>query len=94
MADDEEEDTEPAVELGDGPDIEGVPLAQVTSRLHFGIEKSEVDRREGDTTIRTPDGPRDLSAVLGETDETYFSTRQAFETAVRDTIGIGPVPTE
>ncbi|PSP57718.1 hypothetical protein BRC72_07115 [Halobacteriales archaeon QH_7_66_36] len=94
MADDEEEGTEPTVELGDGPEVEGVPLAQVTSRLHFGIEKSEVDRREGDTTIRTPDGPRDLSAVLGETDETYFSTRQAFETAVRDTVDTGPVPTE
>jgi hypothetical protein len=94
MADDEDADDEPAVELGDGPEVEGVPLAQVTSRLHFGIEKSEVDRREGDTTIRTPDGPRDLSAVLGETDETYFSTRQAFETAVRDTVGTGPVPTE
>jgi len=94
MADDEDADDEPAVELGDGPEVEGVPLAQVTSRLHFGIEKREVDRREGDTTIRTPDGPRDLSAVLGETDETYFSTRQAFETAVRDTVGTGPVPTE
>ena len=94
MADDEDAEDEPAVELGDGPEVEGVPLAQVTSRLHFGIDKSEVDRREGDTTIRTPDGPRDLSAVLGETDETYFSTRQAFETAVRDTVGTGPVPTE
>ena len=94
MADDEDADDEPAVELGDGPEVEGVPLAQVTSRLHFGIEKSEVDRREGDTTIRTPDGPCDLSAVLGETGETYFSTRQAFETVVRDTVGTGPVPTE
>ncbi|MFB6118386.1 DUF5789 family protein [Halosegnis sp.] len=92
MTDDETE--APAVPLGDGPDVAGVPLAQVTGRLHFGIEASEVVRREGETRIRTPTGPRDLAAVIEESDETYFPTRQAFETAVRDVIGTGPVPTE
>ncbi|MFC7176062.1 DUF5789 family protein [Halosegnis marinus] len=93
MADDEE-DEGPVVELGDGPAVEGVPLAQVTSRLHFGIERSEIVRREGDTAIRTPDGPRDLSDVLAESDETYFPTRQEFESTVRAVVGTGPVPTE
>jgi len=46
MSDDEsEEETEPAVELGDGPDVEGAPLSRVTARLTWGIEYS------------TPSGP-------------------------------------
>ena len=95
MADDEDEESEePAVELGNGPDVAGVPLAQVTSRLHFGIEVSEIRRREGDTEIRTPDGARELGDVLAESDETYFPTRQEFEQAVRAVTGTGPVPTE
>jgi hypothetical protein len=94
MADDEEEDEGPVVELGEGPDVAGVPLSQVTSRLHFGIEKSEVVRRAGDTEIRTPDGPRELGDVLAESSETYFPRRQDFESAVRAVIGTGPVPTE
>lgn len=91
---DEEEDDAPVVELGDGPGVEGVPLAQVTSRLHFGIKRSDLLRREGETTVRTPSGPRKLAAVLEESDETYFPTRQAFESAVREVVGTGPVPTE
>jgi hypothetical protein len=95
MADDEEEEESgPVVELGEGEDVEGVPLSQVTSRLHFGIELSEVVRRAGDTEIRTPDGPQTLESVLSETDETYFPTRQDFESAVRGAVGTGPVPTE
>ncbi|WP_255197320.1 DUF5789 family protein [Halorarius litoreus] len=94
MADEEEEDSGPVVELGEGESVEGAPLSRVTSRLHFGIEKSEVVRREGDTTIRTPDGPQDLGDVLDESDETYFPTRQDFEAAVRAVVGTGPVPTE
>ncbi|RNJ25844.1 DUF5789 family protein [Halosegnis longus] len=94
MADDEAEPEEPAVELGEGPDVAGVPLAQVTSRLHFGIEVSEIVRREGDTEIRTPDGPRELGTLLEESDETYFPTRQEFEQAVRAVAGTGPVATE
>lgn len=89
----DEEAEEPAVELGEGASVEGAPLARVASRLHYAIEKSEVDRREGETTIRTPDGPRELGEILEESDEVYFDTRQSFETAVRDVIGSGPIPT-
>ncbi|QSG12688.1 Uncharacterized protein HSBGL_2282 [Halapricum desulfuricans] len=92
MSDDEED--EPAIELGDGADVEGVPIAQVSARLMWGIEKSDVRRREGDTAIRTPDGPRELGEILDEIDAVYFDRRQAFESAVRDVIGHGPVPTE
>ncbi len=93
MSDNDEEEEGPAVPLGDGEPVEGAPPARVASRLHYAIEKSEIVRREGETTIRTPDGPRELAAVLEETDEVYFDTRQAFERAVRDVIGTGPVPT-
>ena len=93
MSDDEKAEEDPAVELGDGDPVEGAPLARVASRLHYAIEKSEVVRREGDTTIRTPDGPRELADVLEETDEVYFDTRQAFADAVREVVGTGPVPT-
>ena len=95
MAEDEEpeEEEEPAVELGEGEPVEGVPLAQVSARLMWGITQSELRRREGDTTIRTPDGPRELGDVLDEVDVPYFEKRQEFENAVRDVIGTDPVPT-
>jgi hypothetical protein len=93
MAEDESEDEGPAVELGDGEPVEGVPLAQVSARLMWGAKKSYVRQREGDTTIRTPDGPRDLADVLEDVDETYFERRQEFEAAVREVVGTGPVPT-
>lgn len=99
MAEDEAEDAEeadggPAVELGDRAAVEGAPLARVTSRLTWPIEQSEVTRKEGGTVIRTADGPRELAAVLEEVDTTYFATRQEFVAAVREVVGIGPVPTE
>jgi len=93
MADDDSEDEEPAIVLGEGVQVEGAPLARVSARLMWGIEKSEIERREGDTTIRTPDGPRELADVLAEVDRTYFGTRQEFEDAVRAVVGRGPVPT-
>ncbi|MEF8776925.1 MAG: DUF5789 family protein [Haloarculaceae archaeon] len=94
MAEDTEDDEdEPAVPLGAGADVEGAPLARVSARLMWGIEKSAVIAREGETTIRTPDGPRDLETVLEKVDDSYFDTRQAFEAAVREVIGTGPVPT-
>jgi len=93
MADDDEQ-AEPAVELGEGDPVEGAPLARVTGRLHYGIERSEVERREGDAVIRTPNGPRKLGDVLAEVDETYFPRREALESAVRDVVGHGAVPTE
>ena len=67
MAEDEQEEEEgPAVELGEATPVEGVPLAQVASRLTWAMERSEVRRREGDTEIRTADGPRALADVLRE----------------------------
>lgn len=93
MADEDEEEAGPVVELGEGDPVEGVPLARVASRLYYGIETSEVRRREGETAIRTPDGPRDLGDVLDSVDATYFDTHQAFVNAVEDAVGTGPVPT-
>lgn len=94
MSDEDSEDAEPAVELGDGPDVEGAPLSRVTARLTWGIKHSTVVDREGDTTIRTPEGPEELAAVLSEVEATYFADRHEFEAAVREVIGSGPIPTE
>ncbi len=91
---DEDSDAEPAVELGAGPDVEGAPLSRVTARLTWGIKHSTVVDREGDTIVRTPDGPMQLAAILEEIEATYFPDRHTFEAAVRDVIGTGPVPTE
>jgi hypothetical protein len=92
MAENESED-EPAVPLGDGAPVEGAPLARVAERLMWGIERSEIEAREGDTVVRTPDGPRELADILDEVDRTYFATRQEFTDAVADVIGAEPVPT-
>jgi len=92
MSDDDE--TEPAVELGEGPNVDGAPLARVASRLTWPQERSRIEEKEGDAVIRTPDGPRELTAVLEEVDETYFDRRQTFLAAVRDVIGHGPIATE
>jgi hypothetical protein len=92
MAD--EEDEEPAIELGDGPPVEGAPIARISARFMWGIEKSAIEAREGETTIRTPDGPRELGDILSDVDSTYFATRQEFESAIRDVIGTGPVPVD
>ena len=95
MAEDSEDEAEaePAVELGEGDAVEGAPVARVAARLMWGIEKSEVVAREGETVIRTPDGPQELGDVLEDVDETYFPTRQDFLAAVEDAVGTGPVPT-
>jgi len=94
MADDTDEDEEgPVVELGEGEPVEGAPLARVAARLHWPIEHSELARKEGDATIRTPEGPQELAAVLEDVDVTYFQSRQEFVDAVRDVVGTGPVPT-
>jgi hypothetical protein len=92
--DDEEAESEPAVELGDGPDVAGAPVARIASRMHWPQERSSLERKVGDETIRTPDGPRELSAVLDELDTSYFERRQEFVAAVREAVGTGPVATE
>ncbi|MES3517631.1 MAG: DUF5789 family protein [Natronomonas sp.] len=90
MSDDDEE---PAVELGEATPVEGAPIARVASRLHYGIERSSIVEREGESVIRTPDGPRRLDSILEESTETYFDTRQTFVSTVRDIVGEGPIPT-
>lgn len=106
MADDDGEDAddgddggdaaedEPAIELGDGAAVEGAPIARVASRLSWPIARSDLLDREGESTIRTPDGPRTVADVLNGVDTTYFDTRQTFVEAVRAEIGEGPIPTE
>ncbi len=93
MSEDEDEPAEPAVELGNGDPVEGAPLARVASRLTWPVQKSRVEMLEGDAVIRTPDGPRELAAVLSEVEETYFDRRQTFERAVQDATGRGAIPT-
>jgi hypothetical protein len=93
MSEDEDEDP-PSVELSEAKDVQGAPLARVASRLHWGMAKSEIDRREGETSIRTPDGPTPLAEVLDGVEVPYFESRREFVTAVRDEIGIGPVSTD
>jgi len=82
---------ESAIELGPDADIEGVPIAQVAARLTWGISASRIRRREGSTTIRTPDGPRELGDLLDETDRSYFESRQDFRSTMDRVIGSGPV---
>jgi hypothetical protein len=91
MADDEEEG--PAVELGEGASVEGAPLARVASRLTWGVKRSAVVEREGDSVVRTPEGPRTLAAILEDVDVPYFERRQEFVETVRAEIGTGPIPT-
>jgi hypothetical protein len=94
MPDEDSDDEDaPAVTLGEDEPVEGAPLARVSARLMYGIEKSAVIEREGETTVRTPDGPRELADVLEDVEEPYFSTRQEFEHAVQEAVGTGPVPT-
>ncbi|GAA0292448.1 DUF5789 family protein [Halarchaeum salinum] len=92
MADDEEETAEPAVELGAGAPVEGVPIARVASRFTWGIQRSEIVRRDGETAIRTPAGPRRLADVLAHCDVPYFESRREFVETVREQVGDGPVP--
>ncbi|PSP33296.1 hypothetical protein BRC64_04095 [Halobacteriales archaeon QH_10_67_22] len=92
MADDEE-DEGPVVELGDCDPVKGAPLARVASRLTWGEKHSVIVDREGDTTVRTPDGPRELADVMDDVDVPYFESRQEFTDAVREVVGTGPVPT-
>ena len=96
MAEDEEEseeESEHAVELGEGERVEGAPLSRPLSRLHYGIQKSRVVHRVGDVEVRTPDGPRTIERALSEVDETYFPRKEDLHGAIRDVIGRGPVPT-
>lgn len=95
MSDDDEAEEEeaPLVELGEGSPVEGAPLAQVASRLHWPVQRSEIRRKEGDAVVRTPDGPTEVGEILESTETTYFESRQEFLDACREVTGTGPVPT-
>lgn len=94
MADDNgEEEEAPAVELGEGEPVEGAPLVRVASRLSWPKEKTQVVQMEGETVIRTPDGPKTLADVLEDVDVPYFERRPEFLQAVRAALGEGPIPT-
>lgn len=94
MSDEDSEEEEPTVELGEGPDVQGAPLARVASRLTWPQTKSDVETQEGDAEVRTPEGPKTLSELLEEVDETYFDSRQAFIAEIEAAAGRGPVATE
>lgn len=93
MADEDAETEGPAVELGDHQPVEGAPIARVAARLHYGIPRSDVERREGETVVRTPEGPQTVSALLETVDATYFARREDLEGALREAAGRGPIPT-
>ena len=93
-SDDGDEEAEPAVGLGDGPDVPGEPVARVASRLTWPATRSDVREQEGDAEIRTPDGPRGLDGVLAESEVPLFESRSEFVRAVEDIVGRGPVATE
>lgn len=92
--DEEAEEGEPAVELGEGPDVAGEPIARVAARLTWPAQRSDVIAQEGDAVVRTPEGPRDLDAVLEASDVPLFETRGEFVEAVEDVVGSGPVAVE
>jgi hypothetical protein len=88
--DDEAEDS--GVTLGSGAAVEGAPVARVASRLHWGMSKGEIGEREGDTVVRTSDGPRELGTILESVEVPYFESQREFLDAVREQIGVGPIP--
>lgn len=95
MAGDEEEDeAEPAVQLGDDPPVAGAPISRVASRISWPRARSDILASEGGTEIRTSDGPTPLESILADSDVSYFARRQEFVDEVREVIGYGPVPTE
>lgn len=74
--------------------VQGAPLARVSSRLSWPLQASKIREREGETVIRTPSGPQQLTTLLDNVSITYFESRQEFETAIREVAGTGPVPTD
>jgi len=95
MSDNEEaEESGPAVELGDGPDVAGEPIARVASRLTWPAKRSDVVAQEGDAAVRTPDGSRDLDDVLADSEVPLYESRSEFVADVEALVGRGPVATE
>lgn len=91
---DEEDEAAPAIELGEAEPVPGAPLARVASRLSWPRAKSDVLAQEGETTVRTAEGPQPLATILEEVETPYFGTRREFVADVREVIGYGPVSRE
>ncbi len=91
---DTDEEAAPAVELGQGPEVDGEPLARVASRLTWPAKRSDVRTQEGESVIRTPEGPVRLDDALAAAEVPLFESRSAFIKAVEDVVGRGPVATE
>ncbi|WP_253736289.1 DUF5789 family protein [Halohasta salina] len=94
MADDDEADAEPTVQLGDGRAVDGAPVARIAARLTWPQTKSDILTKVGETEIRTPDGPQRLDELLEPVETTYYDRRQTFVEAVFEEIGHEPVATE
>ncbi|MDZ5810306.1 DUF5789 family protein [Halorubrum sp. AD140] len=98
MSDNEEaeevDEAEPAIELGEGPEVAGEPIARVASRLTWPAKRSDVVAQEGDAAVRSPDGPRDLDDVLADSEVPLFESRSEFVAEVEALVGRGPVATE
>ncbi len=91
--DEGEEQEEPLVELGEGTPVEGAPLARVASRLTWPQKRSRVREKEGETVVRTADGPKRIGDLLDDTGITYFQRRREFVDAIESVTATGPVPT-
>jgi len=94
MADDDEADAEPTVQLGDGRAVDGAPVARIAARLTWPQTKRDILDKVGETELRTPDGPQRLDDLLEPVETTYFDRRQTFVEAVFEEIGREPVATE
>lgn len=94
MADEDEEEAEPAVDLGPDRVVEGAPLSRVAARQTWPKEKSEIVDRDGDVRIRSAEGPIDLATLLEEVNDTYFASQRHFVEAVRNRLPTGPVATD
>ena len=93
MADEDPEEESPAVTLGDGPPVEGAPLSRVASRLSWPQSADSIQEKEGETPIRTANGPIALADILEDVETSYFATRREFVHDIRAVIGYGPVET-
>ena len=92
--DGDDEESGPAVELGEGQAVSGEPVARVASRLTWPATRSDVRAQEGDAVVRSPDGPRELDAVLADSSVPLFESRSDFLAEVKDRVGRGPAATE
>lgn len=90
-SDDSAEEDPDTVPLGEAEPVEGAPIARIAARLSWPQEKSEIDRKEGAQTIRTPNGPRPLTELLEDVETTYFARRQDFMKSMEGVIGNGPI---